>query len=362
MSDLKKILALVGCAAVVLIFIVFAAIWLGFHRGDPGKYRTGNFGGSCSILFPVSAGTDEQIGKVLNDYINKYAPANSPLKGKGLLIAQGARRSQVNPALIVAIARKETSFGIAGSGIRDGSHNSFGRTAATGQPNVGRWYKWSDPDGDGPLTGWDASLYGDDDESAFIKRVYVDGAKITTIEGLINKYAPPSENNTQEYIQQMTDWYNEMARMGNGVVLGPECIGGALATGKWIWPVDGRITSRFGVDRGSHTHEGLDIDTPDTPAKPDVKAVDNGIVSDIHLNTNNKCGVYIYINHSGGLRSLYCHLAKDGIQVSEGQEIHQGDIIALSDNTGTSTTGSHLHLGARLNGVFVNPENYLPKR
>lgn len=44
MSDLKKILGLVGCAAVVLIFVAFAAIWIGFHRGEEGKYQQGSVG------------------------------------------------------------------------------------------------------------------------------------------------------------------------------------------------------------------------------------------------------------------------------------------------------------------------------
>lgn len=357
MSDLKKILGYVGCAAAVIIMVAFAAIWIGFHRGETGgQGKTSS--GSCSILFPASAGTDEQIGKVLNDYIDKYAPSNSDLKGKGLLIAQGAR-NQVNPALIVAIARKETSFGTAGSGISGGSHNSFGRTASSGQPNVGRWYKWSDPDGDGHLTGWDASLYGDDDESDYIKRKYIDN-RLTTLDKVIAKYAPETENDTQTYIQQMTDWINEMARMGNGVVLGPECIEGALATGKWIWPVEGRITSKFGETGPSHPrpHTGLDIAAPrGTP----IKAVDNGSVMVVNTNPKDITGIYVKIMHSNGLESIYGHMIEGSPTVSVGEDIKQGQIIGEVNSTGHST-GNHLHLGAKLNGKFVDPLNYLPNR
>ncbi|MFA6493128.1 MAG: CHAP domain-containing protein [Patescibacteria group bacterium] len=42
MGDLKKILGYVGCAAVVVIMVVFAAVWTGFHRGDQSKFATGS--------------------------------------------------------------------------------------------------------------------------------------------------------------------------------------------------------------------------------------------------------------------------------------------------------------------------------
>lgn len=66
----------------------------------------------------------------------------------------------------------------------------------------------------------------------------------------------------------------------------------------------------------------------------------------------------------GTLRTLYCHLSESKVKV--GQVVKRGDLIALSGNTGSFTTGPHLHLGTRplpaqmdngYNGA-ANPFNY----
>ncbi len=66
----------------------------------------------------------------------------------------------------------------------------------------------------------------------------------------------------------------------------------------------------------------------------------------------------------GSLRTLYCHLSVTDMKV--GQVVKRGDLIAMSGNTGSFTTGPHLHLGVRplpaqmdngWNGA-ANPFNY----
>lgn len=69
--------------------------------------------------------------------------------------------------------------------------------------------------------------------------------------------------------------------------------------------------------------------------------------------------------------SMYCHLSE--FKVSQGQEVSQGQVIALSGGEpGTPgagvSTGPHLHFGMQLNGewvdplLYVSPTNRRPKK
>jgi hypothetical protein len=55
--------------------------------------------------------------------------------------------------------------------------------------------------------------------------------------------------------------------------------------------------------------------------------------------------------------SRYCHLS--AYVVGDGVQVQAGDPIALSGNTGTLTSGPHLHWSLAINGVAVNPMEYL---
>jgi len=70
-------------------------------------------------------------------------------------------------------------------------------------------------------------------------------------------------------------------------------------------------------------------------------------------------GNYVLIKHAEGFETLYGHLYI--IRVKNKQHVKQGQIIALSGNTGRST-GPHLHFEIRKNGKNVNPIHYLNLR
>jgi len=112
------------------------------------------------------------------------------------------------------------------------------------------------------------------------------------------------------------------------------------------WPLRGRITSLFGI-RNGRPHEGLDIAArTGTP----IRAACSGRVT--FAGGMGTYGLTVIINHGAGLTTRYAHCSK--ILVSEGDWVEAGQVIARVGNTGRST-GPHLHLEVRLNGIPYDP-------
>ncbi len=90
-----------------------------------------------------------------------------------------------------------------------------------------------------------------------------------------------------------------------------------------------------------------------------VYAVANGTVSKAY--TNYLEGGVIEITHSNGLVSVYKSLSED-LKVSVGDVVSAGDIIGTAGNTMAQeqNSGAHLHFEMLLNGVKVDPNNYIP--
>ncbi len=112
---------------------------------------------------------------------------------------------------------------------------------------------------------------------------------------------------------------------------------------------------------GYKGHNGVDFAIPvGTP----VYACHDGTIQFSAIDSVRSLTVCID-STDGTLRTLYCHLSESKVQV--GQVVKRGELIALSGNTGSFTTGPHLHLGCRplpanmdngYNGAD-NPFNYL---
>ena len=120
-----------------------------------------------------------------------------------------------------------------------------------------------------------------------------------------------------------------------------------------IKPISGVITSRFGasssIRRSSHT--GLDISAPTGTA---IKAAAAGTVT--FSGYKGSYGNMLVISHGNGVQTYYCHCSK--LYVGTGTQVSQGQTIAAVGSTGNST-GPHLHLEVRVNGVAYNPQNYV---
>ena len=120
-------------------------------------------------------------------------------------------------------------------------------------------------------------------------------------------------------------------------------------------PVSGTISSRYGVSSSirSSRHTGLDIAAAKgTP----IKVIADGKVT--FAAYNGSYGYLVKVEHENGVESWYAHTSK--MNVTVGQKVKAGDVIALVGSTGNST-GPHLHLEIRIDGKHVNPQNYLYK-
>jgi murein DD-endopeptidase MepM/ murein hydrolase activator NlpD len=141
------------------------------------------------------------------------------------------------------------------------------------------------------------------------------------------------------------------AAQGYGTTIAPGPIRGG---GRFIWPINGPLTSGFGYRVGpgiTRFHQGLDIGDPEgTP----IRAAGGGTV--ILAGYNGGYGNYTCIDHGGGVSTCYGH--QSAIHVSTGQHVSQGQVIGLVGNTGYSF-GAHLHFEVRVNGTPVQPLNYL---
>lgn len=117
-------------------------------------------------------------------------------------------------------------------------------------------------------------------------------------------------------------------------------------------PATGAISSQFGLRRFFNgeprsPHSGLDIAA--TEGSP-VHAPANGKI----INTGSYFfnGNTVFVDHGQGLITMYCHLSK--IDVEEGQQINQGDILGTVGKTGR-VTGVHLHWSVIMNQTMVDP-------
>lgn len=121
----------------------------------------------------------------------------------------------------------------------------------------------------------------------------------------------------------------------------------------FVWPVEGRISGRFGNQRvynGSPKapHSGMDIAAANgTPVKAPAAGIVTFAAPDLYLT-----GGTVLIDHGAGVSSNFLHLSR--IDVKVGDHVEQGQVFAAVGATGRAT-GPHLHWGMNWFSTRVDP-------
>lgn len=209
-----------------------------------------------------------------------------------------------------------------------------------------------------------------------------DSNYVSTIVGVIEG------NNLQKYDQMVME---QMKRGGRqfGVAFNPlsaasqgnpstlstslKRTGFDLAQGQYSMPVSRDafmlVTSPYGprkdpMDRTkTQIHHGIDIKTNGDAV---LATENNGTIVAVNHNTNTGSGKSVTVEYSradgSATRVQYMHLSQ--INVRKGDSVNAGQKLGVSGNTGSRTTGEHLHIGvinvsADGKQQWVNPAAYL---
>ena len=172
---------------------------------DPSS-ASGGTSDTCESLALPSISDPVGFATAIDNYI-KTSSANSPLAGLGTEFVAAGQQYGINPAYVVAIAQKESSFGVA---IPPNSFNAWGREAAAGQPASGKWYQYA---------SWPAAVDG---QTSFMNDRYLSQG-LVTIDQITPTYAPPSENDTAGYEVQIQQYIDSIINLAGSAV---SCGGG----------------------------------------------------------------------------------------------------------------------------------------
>lgn len=122
---------------------------------------------------------------------------------------------------------------------------------------------------------------------------------------------------------------------------------------RFAWPVQGRISGRFGNQRVYNgtpkaPHSGMDIAAANgTPVKAPAAGIVTFASTSLYLT-----GGTVVIDHGAGISSNFLHLSR--IDAKVGDRVEQGQVFASVGATGRAT-GPHLHWGMNWFDVRIDP-------
>lgn len=114
-------------------------------------------------------------------------------------------------------------------------------------------------------------------------------------------------------------------------------------------PVEGVVSESFNANE---KHYAVDIATDKNEP---VKSTADGRV--IFAEWTAETGFVVIIEHQFSLISVYKHNAS--LLKAQGDFVREGEVIALTGNTGSLSTGTHLHFELWLDGNPVDPQEFI---
>jgi murein DD-endopeptidase MepM/ murein hydrolase activator NlpD len=137
-----------------------------------------------------------------------------------------------------------------------------------------------------------------------------------------------------------------------GANAAPDVVASRLFPVDLSWPLDGHVTSPFGMRRG-RLHAGVDI--KGFRGDPIIAAADGQVLL---AKRKRAYGVVAIVGHDHDTQTLYAHMLR--LAVREGQFVKAGDILGYVGRSGRAT-GYHLHFETRVaGGVPQDPLRFLP--
>ena len=127
-------------------------------------------------------------------------------------------------------------------------------------------------------------------------------------------------------------------------------------TEQWIEPVNGIITSSCGerenpILQKMEYHNGLDIAVAENTQ---AVAVKSGVVTEVR--NSETLGKVLKYETEDGYTVMYAHL--NNVLVKKRENIKQGQIVAMTGNTGLST-GPHIHYSVWRGDMLINPMQFV---
>lgn len=222
-----------------------------------------------------------------------------------------------------------------------------------------------DMDVKSPIRLWAEDRAGNRAQTSFYHRVRAkrfrqDRMNIT--DGFLDRILPYfsfySLSKEDSPVEQYLKINNDLRRRNHETLeeLQDSSASGRLWEGPWMRLPNAATMARF-ADHRTYYYQGEPIDEKDhmgvdlaSLANSPVPAANHGRV--IYAKRLGIYGKTVVLDHGQRLMSLYGHL--NDIQVSEGREVKQGEVLGTTGSTGLAG-GDHLHFSIMVNGIPVNP-------